>query len=239
MKDNEFYDLWNGIQILGEIIDTVSEGINEFTSENRQALYELRNYLEHHSEINAQIWQKAAEFGWFPNDFISMEFVIHTENGQECLDEYMSHTIENVENHIHNQLVDMYPARKAIIDVAFNLHKEGNYIAAIPLFLSQTDGICAQSIGSYLFSGNKQRMEKIKQLIISDPHKAIILAPLKQETQFGARIANAKTAHKAKAPNRNGILHGSRQHLDYATKINSLKCISLLAYVSTIFVDEK
>ncbi|HHF3232822.1 TPA: hypothetical protein ACPJ2O_004430 [Vibrio diabolicus] len=239
MKDNELYDLWNGIQALGKIIDTVSEGINEFVSENREALYELRDYFENYSEINAKIWQEAAEFGWFPNDFISMEFVIHTESGQECLDEYMSHEIENVVNHIHDQLVDLYPARKAIIDVAFNLHKERNYIAAIPLFLSQTDGICAQSIGSYLFSGNEQRMEKIKQLIMSAPHKAIILAPLTQETQFGARIANAKTVHKAKAPNRNGILHGSRKHLDYATKINSLKCISLLAYVGTIFVDEK
>lgn len=54
MKDSEFYDLWSIIQTLSEIIDTAPKGINEFTSENRQVLYELRNYFERHSEINAK-----------------------------------------------------------------------------------------------------------------------------------------------------------------------------------------
>lgn len=54
VKDSEFYDLWSIIQTLSEIIDTAPKGINEFTSENRQVLYELRNYFERHSEINAK-----------------------------------------------------------------------------------------------------------------------------------------------------------------------------------------
>jgi hypothetical protein len=39
------------------------------------------------------------------------------------------------------------------------------------------------------------------------------------------------------APNRNGILHGSRKHLDYGTEVNSLKALSLLAFVVYCFDD--
>jgi hypothetical protein len=35
---------------------------------------------------------------------------------------------------------------------------------------------------------------------------------------------------KKKGPNRHGILHGYREHLDYGTELNSLKSFSLLAF---------
>ncbi|KVX02631.1 hypothetical protein [Shewanella frigidimarina] len=79
----------------------------------------------------------------------------------------------------------------------------------------------------------------IKDLIEAVPERAIILSPLLQDTEFGARIGKGKQVDKAKAPNRNGFLHGSRKHLDYGTEINSLKCISLLAYVATTFISIK
>jgi hypothetical protein len=58
------------------------------------------------------------------------------------------------------------------------------------------------------------------------------------DTQFNAGIREAKPKDKLRAPNRNGILHGSRRHLDYGTKINSLKAFSLLAFVVLVFSED-
>jgi hypothetical protein len=147
----------------------------------------------------------------------------------------MAEEVSDSLKEIHTDLVRNYPERAHIIDMAFRLHKDGNYIACIPLFLAQTDGICAQQIKSYLFSGHDKRNEFIRDILKSKPKNAVILAPMLQSTQFGASISKKSENQKKKAPNRNGILHGSRKHLDYGTDINSLKCISLLAYISTVF----
>ncbi|NNN49824.1 hypothetical protein [Vibrio sp. 2-2(8)] len=237
MENNQNEDFRNGLNAIGEILKHVAQGISDFVEENNDKIKELQYYFENFEEINSGLWARAAEKGWFPNDFIPSDFWEHVDKDRDSFDAFMSKEIENSIDDIHQQLAELYPARKAIFDVAFELHKENNYIAAIPLFLSQTDGIFAQSLGSYLFSERDKRIMKIQELIEAKPEMAIILAPLLQDTEFGARISNAKRTHKDKAPNRNGILHGSRKHLDYATNLNSLKCISLLAYVATIFTE--
>lgn len=232
-------DFWAGINAIGEVLNHVSQGITDFVEENREEVTGFLEYLENFEDIHSGIWKSAAENGWFPNDFITADFEGYVGEGKDSLDRYMITEIESVTENIREQLVELYPARKDIIEVAFELHNQGNYIASIPLFLAQTDGICAQSIGSYLFSERDKRISKIKDLIEEAPEKSIILAPLLQDTEFGARIANKKKVDKAKAPNRNGILHGSRGHLDYGSKVNSLKCISLLAYIATILFADK
>ncbi|MGB2079175.1 MAG: hypothetical protein ACPHV3_05265, partial [Vibrio sp.] len=75
----------------------------------------------------------------------------------------------------------------------------------------------------------------IEKIIESSPESSVVLAPLLQDTQFGASISKKSKTAKSKAPNRNGILHGSSKHLDYGTEINSLKSISLLSYIADAF----
>jgi hypothetical protein len=65
----------------------------------------------------------------------------------------------------------------------------------------------------------------------------VFLSLLKGKTPYSNSIGQSSEAHKEKGPNRSGILHGSRKHLDYGSKINSLKCFSLLAYTVFVLVD--
>ena len=58
-------------------------------------------------------------------------------------------------------------------------------------------------------------------------------------TQFGAGIKKSSESAKALAPNRNGILHGSRKHLDFGTERNSFKAFSLLAFLAFVLADKR
>ena len=58
----------------------------------------------------------------------------------------------------------------------------------------------------------------------------ILLEPFKVDLQISQGSSRASKA-KEKGPNRHGIIHGSRKHLDYGSKINSYKAISFLAFL--------
>jgi hypothetical protein len=132
--------------------------------------------------------------------------------------------------------------RAHVVSVALDLHRQQNYIASIPLFLAQADGICSQEIGTFLFAEHQRRTETVENRIsrLGEKQKitSVVLSALIWKTQIGSSIDHCKPSDKDNGPNRNGIVHGSRKHLDYGTRINSLKAFSLLAFVS-ILLDQQ
>ncbi|WP_454863711.1 hypothetical protein [Pseudomonas hormoni] len=189
----------------------------------------------------AQLWQQArkedvivmADNGWYPN---WLTFFYTPEKETSSIDELMSmHLNENWDD-ITQKILELCQNRKHILEVAFDLHKSGNYIASIPLFLAQADGICCESLKSFLFAGN-QTEEKIKELLDNGQIETsiltnILLEPFKLKNHHNAGISKHSHQAKSKAPNRNGILHGHRRHMDYGTETNSLKCFSLLSFIA-------
>jgi len=188
----------------------------------------------------ASRWQKArksdiaemAENGWYPNWFT---FFYTPETEPESVDKLMCMHINADWEELIHKIIEVCPDRKHILENAFDLHSSGNYIAAIPLFLAQADGICCESLKSFLFTGNDTE-EKIKALIDSSKIEAnmftnIFLEPFRLKNHHNAGISKSSLQAKSKAPNRNGILHGHRKHLDYGTEINSLKYFSLLSFI--------
>ncbi len=159
------------------------------------------------------------------------------DESQEKLDSYMIEEINYNYSKIKESLLQNHEKRKHILSVAFDLHEQNNWIACIPLFLSQTEGIFSENVGSLLFSEHEQRKEKLQERFKdkAGEYMPYLYTPFESKTQFSAGISSASENKKKNGPNRNGILHGSRKHLDYGTKINSYKCISLLSYVSMVF----
>ena len=113
-------------------------------------------------------------------------------------------------------------------------------VASIPLFLAQAEGIFSENVGSLLFSEHDKRKAKLEERFkgSSDKYMPYLYSPFEVKTQFSAGISSSSKPKKLKGPNRNGILHGSRKHLDYGTQINSYKCISLLSYISMVFTND-
>lgn len=195
---------------------------------------------------NIQMMKELAENGWFISPFEksgNLEFLFESSKDFKKFDLEMIVYINSIYPKLKAKTLKKFDKRQHILEVAFNLHENSNFIAAIPLFLSQIDGLCSTQFKSFLFSEHEKRETEIKKEIERYPLLRFIiepmLTPLQSNTQFGAGISKCTQMKKAKGPNRNGILHGSKKHLDYGTEINSYKCLSLLFYMVEIIEEEK
>jgi len=194
--------------------------------------------------IRAKQWQEdqkisvalLAERGWFPNWYT---FYYSPTEEFESIDDLMIAQIDEHWDEIKQNIIELSPNREHILSVAFELHEQENYIASIPLILSQSDGICSEDF-THFFSkdsntGRRASDEIILQAesneLVVDFLSEILLEPFKVNLQLSQGSSKANKAAKKKGPNRHGIIHGSRKHLDYGSKVNGYKAISFLAFI--------
>ncbi len=226
-----------------ELLSQLSVRVTTIIKENGHHFKAFVNFLEEFEkwpEQQKQMLIESAHLGWFINweTYLSgMQIAI--EKGQEALDIEMSEQISANWSLLKEKILNFCTERAHILNTAFELHEQENFIASIPLFLSQIDGICAQHINAYLFTERDKLQDVVEKYECdnSETFIPLIIAPLAEQTQFKASISKKSQELKSKAPNRNGILHGSRKHLDYGTKLNSLKAFSLLAYCVFVLAD--
>ena len=251
MKNNnnqlsEIIKSFSQIQIdFAERIQTLVSQFKEASKLSPEIIEGIRVFvkaLEYWPEWQKEYWLKASEFGWYFNWHTPASSCLEaTDNGKEALDIFMMSHLEFDWDEIIKEIIHFCPERKEILNEAFLLHSEGRFTASIPLLISQTDGICAECLGTFLFSEHDRRLEKIESDLQNSEDKALILflSLLKNKNQFSKGIGKCSSGHKEMGPNRSGILHGSKKHLDYGTEINSLKCFSLLAFVVFTLLDHK
>lgn len=182
-----------------------------------------------------------AEYGWFPNWCTLMS---GPRKGQS-LDDFMIECIDLNWNEVTQEIIKLNPHREEILKIAFFLHRQGNYIASIPLMLSQSDGICSEEF-THFFSADQKTGRKASEEILAQAENGdlainamteILLEPFKVKLQITQSSSRHSKKAKEKGPNRHGILHGSRKHLDYGTKINGYKAFSFLAFLSLTVKD--
>lgn len=145
---------------------------------------------------------------------------------EEALVEYFESQLDEIENSFNAQ----FPHRSHIIASAFKAHRNGEYFLSIPVLLAQTDGICKEVVDQYLFmkKDKKPRTAIYVEQIAADTYKAALLSPLAASTPIGASEHEREQGFNLL--NRHMVLHG--ESLDYGSKVNSLKAISLVNYVS-------
>jgi hypothetical protein len=175
------------------------------------------------------------QHGWYLTWLMTVSLQQIDENN---IDAKMTKWLEDYWDNFKNGLISRNPTRKDILSEAFKLHEEGRYFASIPLFFSQADGICQDRLGgtSY-FSGRTKAAEKIIQLYklregSNFPNMNFFLDPLREKTTIN--IASSEVATPGSTPNRHGIMHGDPKHMNYGSKINSLKAYSFLLSVQIL-----
>lgn len=227
---------------------------------------EVRSWIEKFLNISKKIvaytirqkelMKNMSADGWFPS---TATFLIHIEDGED-FDTYMERCIVDQLAEIEELLYEHYPERKEILEEAFHLFKEERYIAAIPLFISQLDGLSEDKNYSPFFSMDpKVDVKKLKQ---DDPQKLraqsfpkVLQHALNNSIEgidpkllsfYNEVIINAASTFIAdRTPkvdlsdskrilNRNGIMHGHKDFVGYGTRTNTLKIISLLLFVDHI-----
>lgn len=212
----------------------------------------LINYTIHQKEL----MKTMSVDGWFPS---AATFLTHIEDDED-IDSYMERCIIGQLDEIEELLYEHHPERKIILEEAFRLFKEERYIAAIPLFISQLDGLSedknyspffstdpkvdfkklkhgdprkirAQSFPKVLKHALENSIEEIDPELLDFYSEVIVNAA---STFIADRTPNVDLTDSKKVLNRNGIMHGHKDFVAYGTRINTLKVISLLLFVDHI-----
>jgi hypothetical protein len=209
--------------LISPTFDQLQKSFNELPSRTQEALLKLGDHG----------WFFDLEMPlpglWRLKEALSEGNVVEAEN---ALVEYFSSRLDEIENSI----VGKFPHREKMIRAAFRAHKSEEYELSIPVFLAQTDGICNDVIEQYLFmkQNRKPRTAIYVERIASDTYRAALLQPLAQALPIGA--SKHERNEDFNELNRHMVLHG--ESLDYGTKVNGLKAISLINYVTQVLTLE-
>lgn len=151
---------------------------------------------------------------------------------EEALVAYFESQLEEIEEAFYAQ----FPHRSHIIGSAIEAHRNGEYYLSIPVLLAQTDGICKEVVGQYLFmkKDRKPRTAIYVEQVAADTYRAALLSPLAASTPISASEHERDDGFNLL--NRHMVLHG--ESLDYGNKVNSLKAISLINYVSQALIPD-
>ncbi|MFL9928834.1 hypothetical protein P0D88_06090 [Paraburkholderia sp. RL18-103-BIB-C] len=130
---------------------------------------------------------------------------------------------------IRAELIQAYPHRREIFEAAFDAHLNGQYLVSIPVLLAQVDGICFDVANAHFFMG-KERPKVLAYAVefAGSQIARAFLAPL--ESEMTIALSERARPQGFTGLNRHMVLHG--ESVDYGTKENGLRAISLLNYMS-------
>ncbi len=177
------------------------------------------------------------EHGWYLDLDMSLPSLWRLEQALEdgdvgLVERSLSRHFTKRLKEIEKALCSRFPHRSRIITLAFKAHRRREYELSIPVLLAQTDGICKEAAGGYYFVRKDRRPETsiYVEQIASDSLLSALLSPLAQTLPVGASRRNQPNA--SEGLNRHTILHGDS--VDYGTRVNSLKTVSLINYVAQV-----
>ena len=133
------------------------------------------------------------------------------------------------------------PSSNFLISSAFKAHREGRFELSIPVLLAQTDGVCVDIAEGAFFMSEKGRKKGDRRpktaayvkRFESDVLWSALLSPLGQALPINFTFD--ERGEDFKGLNRHLVMHGESN--DYGTRINGLKCISLLSYATWVLRD--
>ncbi len=140
------------------------------------------------------------------------------------------------------ELINYNPKRKQIIEEIFKLYKQRCYHGVVSLSYSQTDGICKEKFKIPFWGGFKNTDKKTnsQRLIEELPQEYFIgfnnlrLNHRGEMNLKSEEIFESNTISKTN--NRHHVLHGSSYM--YGTKINAVKSILLMDYISSLKLNK-
>lgn len=196
--------------------------------------------LEKFPLIIEKMNQLLLKTGWFyDSKILQSEKIIEllVKNNLSTLDQLFIDFYSKKQKYIESKCINRFPHRDNIIKKAFRAYRKKDYDISIVLLLTQVDGMFRDLSTKDFFSKNKKfnPIEWIKR-VEKDKNNSLMtagLAPLKESEILAADFGEAK-----KYPNvinRNLILHG--EDLKFGSKINSLKTISMINYISIVVYD--
>lgn len=186
-------------------------------------------------ELRASVVELANR-GWFfdPNmaltDMWQAKEKIESGKAGEA-DAFMAAHFEGHLETIEAQLSAALPHRARMFSSGFAAHRRGEYNLSILMFIAQADGVCAELRGGHFFlkdrAGEPQPAayaQRFAENFVDEIAHLALAENLPIRDRMSRWLASGATGL-----NRHGVMHG--ESIDYDTKENSLRTISLLNYV--------
>lgn len=155
------------------------------------------------------------------------------EEANAVLAQHFEERIDEIEE----STAKSFPHREKLIRAAFNAHRRGEYELSIPVLFAQADGICKDIANGYLFRRKNKKPEvarRVDQVAPSTLTEAF-WSPLTQVLPIYA--SEQERSDGFDGLNRHMVVHGDS--LNYGTKLNGLRAISLISYVAYVLTGEE
>lgn len=223
--------------------------------ENNSFLEVFGKFLQLQQQPN-KLSEELFKNGWYPIKLIARV----EKDPQERIDGYMERLITG---RYYDQIkkeycYEQYPDRAHILKEAFLLFEQERYIACIPLFLAQADGI-AKDFGTHgVFAGKEKDeaiLEKkkflfyiskkignntsINNILMKLFYSSIFIGIEEYKNISLIKHTDTTNTLENNSLNRHGIMHGNKEYLNYGTRTNALKTISFILFVINLISDFK
>ncbi len=177
-----------------------------------------------------------AELGWFPDSAMPSHLLAwvgsdpEPDSGEinEALVEHFEDNLYGIEE----ELVRAYPERRQEIRESFGAHREEWYTLSTRSFFALADGIWEQECDRSLFSegGPNAAVAHLSDARERGESDDPLWLPLSIDAPLWR--SKKKRDPEFNGLNRHEVMHG--ESTDYGTRLNSLKAMSLAAYVYSI-----
>lgn len=175
-----------------------------------------------------------AQHGWFfdmemPPSWIWEIQDAFTKGEIDDANDVLCDHFEDRLDEIESSISAKFPNRSHVIKPAFAAHRRGEYVLSIPVLLAQADGISKEVMGASLFLlKDKPKMEE--HISSLRPHLIATVLSTLLEKKLPIKLSERERPTDFDGLNRHLVLHGVS--LDYGTRLNAYKAISLLNYVA-------
>lgn len=219
-----------------EAIGEVKLLLRDFQRQIAEPFAGIGAILEKSFGILADDVKVLAEHGWYVpysvgfHDLRKLGVKLNSERAEE-VNRFMVKQVQKKRKDILKMLKMRFPNRRKVLEAAFKAHKKGDYVLSVPVFLSQSDGICKEITQSNLFGGKWDKGQYVPPTATwlsqyrTESVYRFMLEPLKHKAGFNAH----KSQFNPIGVSRHEILHG--ESVDYGNEIISCKAISLLNFV--------
>ena len=209
-------------------------GVGGYWFSESERFAELSRYWESYPDRVRESLLVMGEHGWcldFDMDIsapIRFREMVEEGRREDACAEMVAYFESRVDS-IKQEVMALYPKRRHIIESAFEAYANGQYVLAIPAIFAQIDGICLDVVNAHFFilKGRKKVRDHVMN-IASDSTSSAFLVPF----EMGMEVWLSERERPAgfSGLNRHMVLHG--ESVDYGTKENCLKAISVLNYIS-------
>lgn len=221
-------EMKKAFNVFGEVVNNLSLRMGEIFENSIKSLEDLNPRVK-------DVILLLTTRGWYFDIEMSITWLwqiqehLEEENFEE-IDTFLVEYFEDKVDQIESEITQKYPEREKIITSAFNAYRNNSFELSIPVLLSQIDGICYERIKHYYFM-KKNKKPQTAQFLTQFDRESIIVAfssPLENVTYIADNYNQDNV--QGNELNRHMIMHGISY--DYGSKINNLKVISMLNYIS-------